>query len=120
MSTTEANTMSGRKLPTPACLPAIGRTPRNTAPTALPSHRETGVTQSRLLSPTTQLVEHPGNPGRPHADADRAHPHLLPVDRWPIRRARLLTRQPHTAHAGTDPRWDCGDSKWRFPAPEQP
>jgi hypothetical protein len=77
--------------------------PLNTEPIALPSHHQTGVTQSRLLSPTTfKLVEHLGNAGRPHADANRAHTHLQPhpaTDGQP-RRAHLLTRQPHTGNAG--------------------
>jgi hypothetical protein len=82
--------------------------PLNTEPIALPSHHQTGVTQSRLLSPTTfKLVEHLGNAGRPHADANRAHTHLQPhpaTDGRP-RRAHLLTRQPHTGNAGSAARF---------------
>jgi hypothetical protein len=93
---------SGSKAPDTG-VPASHRAgrPRNTAPTALPSHHKTGVTQSRLLSPTTQFVEHLGNVGRPTPTPIGAHTDLLPVDkRWPIRRARLLTHQPHTVNAG--------------------
>lgn len=91
----------GCQLLTPACPPAsvLDGLETLSRPRSHPN-RNTGVTRSRLLSPTTKLVEHLGNAGRPRADANRAQIHQPnPCSRWFISRAPL-TRQPHTGNAG--------------------